>query len=345
MFHPNNSKNFSASTMPLPSEYCRRFQDEEYHTVNFLVTLVCIILYALICPLIILMNVLVIVAVKTRRRLQSTSNILLACLAGTDLLVGTVSLPASIVAEIFAIADGSVTTYCNITNNMASPLSFFSVFASFLHLAVVSVDRYIALKYSLQYEDIVTKFRITIAVAVAWFIAGVYTILRALVVSSLISFVIRCIMILVLLLIAYCHVSLFFVTRRHEKQIRSKQTPGEGAAKFREEKKAWKTTTIIIGCAFLCVLPGYFVNLAVTTFTLHPKWTDILRPLVYFSFMGNSLCNPIVYCFRSTNMRRAMIAFLKRQESNNSGPPNSSFQLNSSSQVHNSLRSTRVNEV
>ena len=97
--HQNNSINLSASRTPLPREYCRRFQDEEYHTVNFLVTLASILLYALICPLVVLTNVLVIAALKTRRRLQNTSNVLLACLAGTDLLVGTATLPASIAAE------------------------------------------------------------------------------------------------------------------------------------------------------------------------------------------------------------------------------------------------------
>ena len=39
-------------------------------------------------PLMILMNALVIVALKPRPRLQSNYNILLACLAGTELLVG-----------------------------------------------------------------------------------------------------------------------------------------------------------------------------------------------------------------------------------------------------------------
>ena len=178
------------------------------------------------------MNVLVIVAVKTRREIQRMSNIILACLAGTDLLVGIATLPASIAAETFAIADGSVTTYCYIMNKMVSPLRFLSVLASVFHLLVISVDRYIALKYTYRYEEIVTKFRIAIAVVFAWFLAGVYTIFRVLIVSSLPSFVLQYIMILNLLIIVYCHISVFFVSRRHEKQIRAEQIPVEAAAKF-----------------------------------------------------------------------------------------------------------------
>ena len=314
--HQNNSINLSASRTPLPREYCRRFQDEEYHTVNFLVTLASILLYALICPLVVLTNVLVKAAVKTRRRLQNTSNVLLACLAGTDLLVGTATLPASIAAEIFAIADGSTTTCCNFMNNIVAPLRFLSVLASLFHLPVISVDRYIALKYPLRYEQIVTKFRIKIAIIFAWFIATVYAIFRALSASSVLSFVLQFMGVLNLLIVVYCHISLYFISRRHEKQIRSEQIPGEAAAKFHEEKKAWKTTAIIIGRAFFCLLPGYFVNLGVMI-NLDPKWMDILRPLLYFSLMLNSLCNPIIYCCRSNAMRKAMIAILTRQPENN----------------------------
>ena len=126
------------------------------------------------------------------------------------------------------------------------------------------------------------NFGITIAVGIAWFITGICTILRAVIVSYLISFLIRFITILMLLLIVYCHISLFLVTRRHEKQIRSEQIPGEAAIKFREEKKAWKTTTIIISSVFLCVLPGYFLDIGVTILDLHPRWLVTLRLLFIF---------------------------------------------------------------
>ena len=316
MFQQNNSINHSASTTPLSSEYCRRFQDEEHRTVKVVVTLVSILLYASICPLVILMNVLVIAAVKTRRRLQSMSNILLACLAGTDLLVGTVTLPTIIVAEIFAIADGSTTTYCNIIRKIVAPLRDVSVLASLFHLPVISVDRLIALKYPLRYEEIVTKFRITIATIIAWFIATTYTIFNNLFASSLFSFVLQFMAVLNLSIVVYCHISLCFISRRHEKQIRSEQMPGEAASKFREEKKAWKTTAIIIGCVFFCLLPGCFDTLGVMI-NLDRKWFHILRPLVVFFLMLNSLCNPIIYCFRSNAMRKAMIAILTRQPGSN----------------------------
>ncbi|KAL9964508.1 hypothetical protein ACROYT_G028159 [Oculina patagonica] len=47
-----------------------------------------VIINSITCPLTVLLNVLVIMAVKRRPRLQSYTNILLACLAATDVLTG-----------------------------------------------------------------------------------------------------------------------------------------------------------------------------------------------------------------------------------------------------------------
>ena len=131
-------------------------------------------------------------------------------------------------------------------------------------------------------------------------------------VTSILSSVLQYMMILNLLIIVYCHVSVYFVSRRHEKQIRTEQMPGEAVENFHEQKKAWKTITIIIGCVFLCLLPGYFINLEVMINLNTNMLTNTLRPLTYFSLMLNSLCNPIIYCFRSKTMRTAMVAILTR---------------------------------
>ncbi|KAL9960409.1 hypothetical protein ACROYT_G033861 [Oculina patagonica] len=57
------------------------------------VFIVRIVVYALTCPLVILLNILVMVAVKTKRQLRTKSNTALACLSMTDLVVGLVTQP------------------------------------------------------------------------------------------------------------------------------------------------------------------------------------------------------------------------------------------------------------
>ena len=62
-----------------------------------------IILNMITCPMTVFVNLLVIIAVKTKRRLQNSYNILLACLAATDLVVGAIVQPSFIVGEMFLI--------------------------------------------------------------------------------------------------------------------------------------------------------------------------------------------------------------------------------------------------
>ena len=65
---------------------------EKYEVEKVAFAMAAIILNILSLPVTILANVLVIMA-ETRPRLQSKYNILLACLAGTDLLTGAASQP------------------------------------------------------------------------------------------------------------------------------------------------------------------------------------------------------------------------------------------------------------
>ena len=57
------------------------------------VLIVRIVVNALTCPLIIVLNILEMAAVKTKRQLRTKSNVALACLATTDLVVGLVVQP------------------------------------------------------------------------------------------------------------------------------------------------------------------------------------------------------------------------------------------------------------
>ena len=67
---------------------------------------------ALTCPLVILLNILVMVAVKTKRQLRTKSNVALACLATTDLVVGVLVQPLQIACYIY-LYYGETNVYCS----------------------------------------------------------------------------------------------------------------------------------------------------------------------------------------------------------------------------------------
>lgn len=71
----------------------------------------------------------------------------------------------------------SLSLYCKlyyITQNITVCLCLLSLF----HLALIAMERYLAMKYSLRYEAIVTRFRLTVAIACCWLITKVYFVPR-----------------------------------------------------------------------------------------------------------------------------------------------------------------------
>ena len=308
----SSSENSSSSSY---ARSCRNWEGP-YHQENYISTMASIILNMLTCPMTVFINALVIVAVMKKRRLQTTYNILLACLAATDLVVGVVIQPSFIFGELSLSRGSSITDYCRLFRQtiffMVSP----SV-ASLLLLALLSIERYVAIKYSLRYMEIVTKCRIIVAVIFCWTTAIIPSVLVMANTSALRFASAPVLLILGFVsfsVIIYCHIFVFLVTRRHRIQIQAEQVSQEAKKKFLEDKKAAKTTSIIIGMMLFSYVPitvypfvkllkpeNYFANLFVRSVSL--LWSCVLI---------NSLCNPIIYCWRSSVLRKGFIELLRR---------------------------------
>ena len=83
-----------------------------------------------------------------------------------------------------------------------------------------------------------------------------------------------------LLVIIYCHGSVYFVCRRHLIQSTGKsvQPSQEVAAKFFEQKKVWKTPSFVIGGVFKCYILGSLFPLLSNILSAHKKILDTLLP-------------------------------------------------------------------
>ena len=99
------------------------------------------------CPFTIFLNALVMIAVKTKRRLQTHPNILLACLALTDLMVGLVVQPLHITNTIFLLEGKDFHEFCNIDLAFSFSLVISSL-ASVSHLLLISGERYLAMRHT-----------------------------------------------------------------------------------------------------------------------------------------------------------------------------------------------------
>ena len=241
------------------------------------------------------MNTLAIFVIKTRRTLQFNYNVLLACLAATDLVVSLVSQPLFIAQEIYYLSGASLADYCDFYKTAVFLYVFPSV-ESLLMLALLSIERYIAMKYSLLYSSLVTTPRLTIVVFCSWIISVIPVPATRLFAKWFIYVTVMP----AILIIVYCHTTVYFVSRRHMKRIKTEQLPSEGKTKFLEERKAFKTTSIIIALVFLSYVP-------ILTYGI---LKDILRDIVLSCVFLNSLLNPFVYCWRKKDLREVIVELL-----------------------------------
>ena len=120
--------------------------------------------------LVILLNALVIAAVKTKRRLKTKANTLLACLASTDIAVGLLVQPCYVAMEMILMLPNNNTSpanFCALTDVLAWNFDILCT-ASLYHLVLISGERYFALKHTILHNRGITNTRLVISSVAAW---------------------------------------------------------------------------------------------------------------------------------------------------------------------------------
>ncbi|KAM3601532.1 uncharacterized protein V6R79_014432 [Siganus canaliculatus] len=116
-------------------------------------------------------NILVILAVVCNRHLRIPTNYFIINLAIADLLLGTTVLPVSATLEVLdSWVFGRI--FCDIW----AAVDVLCCTASIMSLCVISIDRYIGVRYPLQYPTIVTEKRALLAMLGVWVLAIVISI-------------------------------------------------------------------------------------------------------------------------------------------------------------------------
>ena len=208
------------------------------------------------CPFTVLLNVLVIHAVKTRLRLPTNSNIFLACLAVIDVLTGVLSQPSYVLWRIIQLLGlSSSKTVENVHLNVMVIL----MTASCLHLMLVTSERLIAIKFTMQYSNVITENMFKIAVLVVGIIALTIGILRMIKLDQALHPLASLIAISFIVFVAFACVILYHETLRYQRKIRAQQLPKEEVEKIFKENKALKTTVLVADAILVCLLPVGFL--------------------------------------------------------------------------------------
>ena len=273
-----------------------------------------IIFHSIACPFTVLLNVLVILAVKSRPRLRNKPNILLACLAVTDAMNGLAAQPAFIFSTTLKLLLMTSQTL-EFFHNIASRALYV---CSALHLMLVTWERLVAIKFTMHYPYIVTNRNIKLAVIAFWIVC-LSSELVALITNQTIftNALTGLVLISCVMFVSFSYGMLYRETRRHERLIKAGQLPQEEKERFSKERKALKTTVYVVGAVLMCLTPaaawllvssflrvsaGHFWAQITRQVPQSSRYTVQLtvRAFVYF----NSLVNPIIYCWRQKEMRK-----------------------------------------
>ena len=274
---------------------------------------VCLILNIIIniftFPFTAVLNALVIIAVKTKRRLRAhKSNIAIALLATTDFVAGSFAQPVFI-AWLISIL---VNYYSDLCPFMALRfLINMLVGVSILHLLLISGERYLAIKHPFAHISLVKESNLLIASALAWLLPLILNVIYFSFVEKNTGFVIidNTIMLLSVACIAYCHFSVYLETRRHRRQIADQQVTQETRKQLLKDKRAFKATSLIVAAILLCSLPMIVIKIVITRL---PSLVPLEERYMFFLSITsmnllNSSINPIIYAVRSRKFRVAFI--------------------------------------
>ena len=265
------------------------------------------------CPVTILLNLLVIIAVKTRRELKKNSNILLSSVALADLLVGAVSMPLSITLDALVIQPVLVAdVICKMPFISASVL-YTLCGASFFHLLLIAWERYVAIAKWTEYKAIVTTGRVNKYKRVAWLLTVLMVVplvvMEAISVRYEIKLVVNVISSIFLFVcisvMAYFYVKAYLAIGNWN---RTRIRPVNVLVKGKLESKVARTTfwfTVFFAVSTLPISFVYLFQGALPFFRQIStmRWAETILQL-------NSLFNPLLYWYRNRRLRKATLELL-----------------------------------
>lgn len=279
-------------------------------------------------------NSLVIRAFYKFSSLRSASNVILVSLSVADILM-TVSFILNVANRIVDQTPHHV--LCSLASTVS--LTFNAIII--LHLALVSVERFIAIKFALSYHTIVTNRRATIASIVVWLwgIAVALIFPKALKTNGLeafkeflqalspcfdrhhesfslqsasvrpyLVFLVVSLLVVPTVIIMTSYSYIFIIGWKQRRQIREEENL-QGERTMKREMKGARTVAIVVGICLVSFIP-LLVVLFYRFLTSSPIAAHKMHAVSLVASL-NACWNPLIYCWRNENFRNSFKRLLK----------------------------------
>ena len=254
----------------------------------------------------ILGNSLILIALHKESSLHPPSKLLYRCLATTDLLVGLVTQP--IYAAYWMSVVHKHWSLCQFSFYATGGTGYVLCTVSMLTLTTISVDRLLAMLLGLRYKEIVTLRRTYIIFAIFWIVSLLSGLFFHL--NYRITFwlsVTGAPLCLVISIASYTKI--FRAISHHQAQIQdyAQQQPSQpNALNMARYRKAVYSALWVQLALVVCYVPRFTVEIMISLSTKRFSNLFILQGMANVLVFFNSTLNPLLYCWKISEVRRAV---------------------------------------
>ena len=252
-------------------------------------------------------NLLVIHALWKSSSIPATVKKLFLSLALPQLMWGII---IAVMLSKTSNGDSNFASFCPVIVTACYFFTFSLCSASFFTIAVIAVDRLLAISLHLRYHELVTSKRINMVLIMLWLTSGVTASISIL--FPVANKIIATFQVILLLLTTVAYIRIYKVVRYHRIQIQSQLQLQNFEVEdlHRQKKSAWNALIVYVTFLF-CYLPFYVSVLFVLINTegMSPLIANYATLLVIFL---NSSLNPLVYCWRYREIRNIVRSSLKK---------------------------------
>lgn len=273
--------------------------------------------FVLIAVLGLAINLCVIGTICRVRRLWTITNAFVLSLAMADFFMASVLVPIYIWSLYHPGQD-------TVKDTLFPLLGV----ASLLNLAAVTLERFLSISFPLTYDAYLTRFRATIIITSLWLVSVFQAVLqfafknKSRRIQTLyedlrfaFAFGLPCLCILIV------NINIYYVARKHARQINASNPQGQSGSSSRAFLKKLKTVKIIallVGTFVVTWLP-YFSLSIYEHHTAYGETTasfDVALKVAEALACGTALFNPLLYGLLRKDVREAMVKGLKCQNVN-----------------------------
>ena len=257
-----------------------------------------------------MLNIVAIYAIRKTPSLSKNLKTLLLSLAVSDLGVGLLAQPLYVTRLAMDSTQKNV-TYNTIFNAFLILTNLFT-FASLFSVTALCADRFLAICLHLRYQELVTYQTVVASVVFIWMFSALISLISLFISKKTMNVIFVVIVTVCITTATSMSVKLYLTTLRHINQIRVTQVALNGQVEsLQRKRKSAMASLFLYFATIVCCLP-HICRLFITAAISEPGvYVQYFRFYALTLVFLNSTLNPLIYCWKMTQIRNTVIDKLR----------------------------------